>query len=470
MSNGMVNYPPRAVTRNPFNPAFNWKQLGYSAAKHIYDNGRFGNGRSAFVNASQAARTARRYSPYPSPRRTPPLLPKRAAMKKGSTKNYRGMSGSSKIIGGRKKRSYKKRSRTKSRKYKRKSVGMTNGVVGRQETIQKVQDLNAVYIGHTDLPPNQALEFIGNAIVKQFWAKEGILVESGSTLGPSVPNLWRFTYFATPTATTPSAVDSGTNVANASFSTAFANLIITMRTLMDSSDNLIKWQTLSWLSTPTSSDYRFKHDANMVQSKINGSIRSMLTMQNSTPNASDTNSTDVNNANPLAVTKYYGSGTGTEMVVRAPALVGPPAYTSFIADPNRGNIAVVAKQQTGGHLDEPPSAKLFAGCKSGGKFTLQPGNIYKSTLYDRFSMSLSSYMNMMNGQSITTRQKIRKGKYEFFGFEKVVTTTVAGGLSNVPINVDYEIDHRFAFKFSIKTSQLTLPVNTPVVALPVLVA
>jgi len=379
-----------------------------------------------------------------------------------------GGSARSKIVrarkGSSKKRSYRKK---KFRKSKRPPT-LTNGIVGRIETIQKVQDLNAVYIGHTNFPVNQVLEYVARAITKAFWAKEGILVENDLTVGPSVPHVWRFIYFDSPVDTTPNVIDSIAMVANTTFGTAFGNLAIAMRTLMDSADNLFKWQTLTWLSTPTSSDYRFKHDANMVQTKIMGTVRSLMTMQNSTPNASDTNETDVNNANPLQCTKYHGSGNGTEMVVRTSTIAGPPVYTSFIADPSRGNIAVVAKQAIGLHLDEPPTPRFFAGCKGGGKFTLQPGSIAKSTLYDSYNMSLSSYMNVMRGHLITIRQKIRKGRYEFFGFEKVVTTSVSGGLSDVPITVDYEIDHKFAFKCVIKTKQMTLPVNTTQVALPIL--
>jgi len=384
---------------------------------------------------------------------------------------YGGGGSSSKIVRRRKGASKKRNFRKKKFKKSKKPPSMTNGVVGRIETIQKVQDLNAVYVGHTNFPVNQVLEYVARAITKSFWAKEGILVENDLTVGPSVPHVWRVIYFESPVDTTPNVIDSIPMVANSTFGTNFGNLAILLRALMDSADNLYKWQTLTWLSTPTGSDYRFKHDANMVQTKIIGNIRSLMTMQNSTPNASggvDGNLIDVNNANPLHVIKYHGSGNGTEMVVRTNTIAGPPVYTSFIADPTRGNIAVVAKQTAGLHLDEPPSAKFFAGCKTGGKFTLQPGNISKSTLYDSYNMSLSSYMNVMRGHLITTRQKIRKGRYEFFGFEKVVTTTVAGGPSDVPVTVDYEIDHKFAFKCIIKTKQMTLPVNTTQVALPIL--
>lgn len=474
MPNGMVSRR-RAIVRNAVrNTAIaGGVRYGGQGLRWLARNARFGSGRSGPATASGY------FNSLPSP----PYQPKRSAPTLYATNNksrrvngpvgaanYRGRSGASKIVGGRKRRAYKKSSKKRFRKYK-KAPSMTNGVVGRAETIQKVQDLNAVYIGHTNFPVNQVLEYVARAITKAFWAKEGILVENDLTVGPSVPHVWRVTYYESPVDTTANIIDAGPLVANTTFGSCFGNLATLFRALMDSADNLYKWQTLTWLSTPTGSDYRFKHDANMVQTKIMGSIRSLMTMQNSTPNASggvDGNLIDVNNANPLHVTKYHGSGNGTEMVVRTTTIAGPPAYTSFIADPSRGNIAVVAKQTVGLHLDEPPTAKFFAGCKGGGKFTLQPGSISKSTLYDSYNMSLSSYMNVMRGHLITTRQKIRKGRYEFFGFEKVVTTTVAGGPSDVPVTVDYEIDHKFAFKCVIKSKQMTLPVNTTQVALPIL--
>jgi len=469
-NNGMVSRR-RAIVRAGVRAVGTLGGINYTGQglQWLARNARWGSGRSGPATAS------RYFNPLPSPpyqhRRSPVTqggAVKRTKLSHGpvGAAKYRGASGASKVIGGRKKRAYKKGYKRKYRKAKR--VNMNNGVVGRIETVQKVQDLNAVYVGHSSFPINQVIEYVSRAIVKTFWAKEGILVESDSTVGPSVPSLFRFVYYATPVATTPTTFDSATMLANATFGTAFGNLCQAMRVVMDASENLFKWQTLTFLSTPTMSDYRFKHDANMVQTKIVGSIRSMLTMQNSTPNAADGSATDVNNANPLHVHKYHGSGNGTEMVVRTTTIVGPPVYTSFFCNIDRGNIAVVAKQTNGLHLDEPPSSKFFAGCKGGGKFTLQPGNIKKSTLYDTMDMSLSSYMNIVRGHLITVRQKIRKGSYEFFGFEKVVTTTVAGAASNVPVTIDYELDQKYAFKCIIKTKQMTLPVNSSQVAFPVL--
>jgi len=338
----------------------------------------------------------------------------------------------------------------------------------RNETIQKVTDINCHYIGHANFPPNQALELIGRAIAKAFWSKEGLIVESDATEGPAFANIWRFAYYATPTSTTLTQIDSVTMLANDTFATSFARLIILMRTLMAAADNKIKWQSLSWLSVPTLSDYRFKHTCNMVTSFISGNILSTIAIQNSTANALGGTTTDVNNANPLHVHKYHGKGNGTEMVVRTNSFVGPPVFTSFIADPDRGNIAVTSDQVVGNHLNEPPKPHVFAHTKGGKLRTLQPGEILTSKLYDNFRFSLSNYMNVQKGTAIGDRIYLSKGHYEFFGFEKVVTTTVAGGPSNVPVECDYEIDQKFQFKFTFKQQQMTLPVITGQTVLPIL--
>lgn len=373
---------------------------------------------------------------------------------------WKGSHGHGRVVGSRKTKYNRPKRLKRSEK-----VNMTNGITGRVEVNQQVTDLDAVYVGHTTFPMNSVIEFVGRAVAKAFWAKEGIIVEDLATLGPSVPYIWRITYYASPTATTASTIDSALAVANESFGTASARMVILMRTAIDSFDNLWKWQKIAMVSTPTLSDYRFKHEANPMTSYIHGQLVSSLSMQNATPNAVGGSSTDVNNANPLDCKKYYGNGNGTEMVVRTASLVGPPVYTSFLGDVNNGQIAVVAQSVAASHLDEPPTAKFFHHCKTTGKTVLAPGDIKRSKLYYKMNQSIGSYLSILRGQPATSLQYVNKGNYEFFGFEKVVTTTVAGAPSNVPITIDYEIDLSFSFKADLKNIHPTLPLNFDVITL-----
>lgn len=376
---------------------------------------------------------------------------------------WKGSHGHGKVIGSRK----SKHNRPKRLKRSEK-VNMKNGITGRVEINQQVTDLDAVYVGHTTFPINAIIEFVGRALAKAFWAKEGIIVEDLASAGPSVPYIWRITYYASPTATTASTLDSAATVANENFGVASSRFVGLLRTAIDSADNLWKWQKIAMVSSPTASDYRFKHEANPMTSYIHGQLVSSLAMQNATPNAVGGSSTDVNNANPLDCKKYYGNGNGTEMVVRSPSLVGPPVYTSFLGDVNNGQIAVVAQSVAAAHLDEPPPAKFFHHCKSTGKTVLAPGDIKRSKLYYKMNQSIGSYLSILRGQPATTLQYVNKGNYEFFGFEKVVTTTVAGAASNVPITVDYEIDLSFSFKVNLKNIHPTLPLNfDPTVLAPI---
>jgi len=325
---------------------------------------------------SSALNKAARYFKYnSSPPNSPRSAPKKARTNNNSryTAKYshnrsggRGRTSRPSVRRSANRYGKRKMSKRTSRK-SRKNVKPHEGVVMRNETIQKVTDLNCHYIGHANFAPNQALELIGRAIAKTFWAKEGLIVENDATQGPAFANVWRFTYYATPTSTTVTQVDSATNAANDTFAVCFARLIILMRSLMAASDNKIKWQSLSWLSIPSASDYRFKHTCNMVTSFISGNILSTIAIQNSTANALGGTTTDVNNANPLHVHKYHGKGNGTELIIRTNSFVGPPVYTSFIADPDRGNIAVTADQVDGNHLKEPPKPHVFAHTK-GGKY------------------------------------------------------------------------------------------------------
>lgn len=468
MNNGMVRRNSRAVVAGSVRSGavVGGYRVGRQALNFLARNARWGSGRSGPATAS-------RYFPYmPSPpyqykRSAPSLFSpyKKVAKIAGNGIRKGGGKSNSKVI-------YKKKKYTKrviKRKWRKKknrvTVNMTNGITARNETIQKVEDLQCVYVGHATYASDQIIQFVSRAIVKAMWAKEGIVVENDQTGGPAFASAYRISYYPTPTALVSTTIASAAIAVSANFGQHVNALVALIFTLTEAADNQFKFQTFSWESTPTLSDYRFKHSCNMIQSKLYINVRSMLSFQNTTANALNTNATDVNNNNPVTITKYYGKGNGSEFVVR-PEMGAVPAYTSFICDPARGSIAVPARVAPGLHLDEPPSSKLFQYAKGGSKFTLQPGSIYKTSLSDNMVMSLSAYMHVMKGYAVNVRQRLFKGSFEFFGAEKVCTTSVSGGASNVPVEIDYEIDQKFSTKFVPKIQSMTLPVNSTQVVLP----
>ena len=374
-----------------------------------------------------------------------------ARMSRPGGRSRGGSGGGGRGGGSTRKRRYKKKRRAYKKKRYIGRIKPNEGVSVRTEAIQKVRDLQAVYIGHVTFPANQIEFMVARSIVKAFWAKEGIIVENGLSLGPTSETVYRIYYYASPTALTLTVGSTASIDPSATFDEHVLQFRILQKALMTTSDNLYKWQRIKFSGT------NFQHECNMVTSMLTGNCHSTIAFQNATANALGETGTDVNNANPVTITRYHGNGSGTEMIVRGAAIAGPPTYTSFIGDVNDGHISVVADSVANNQLDEPPPAKLFHHCKAGGRFVLGPGNIHKSHLYTNYRFSISTYMNIMMGHPPTTKQLVRKGVYEFFAGEKVVTTTVAGNASNVPVELDYEIDHKIRFKCSFKSVQMSLP-------------
>jgi len=373
-----------------------------------------------------------------------------------------GPSGSSRIL----KSKYKKRKRSK----KGKLVNMINGIESRVESIQKVRDLQAVYVGHSTFASEYVLFNICRAIVKAFWAKEGLNVIDDTTVGPNQINQFSIDYYNTLSAQTPLAYVSANIASNATFAQAVLDLQVIMRLAIDGYDKRQQFRTLTWYSSDltTSNAYKFRHQCNMNTTKLSGYMRSMLTFQNATANATgntvegapDRNNTDVNNANPIHIKKYVGNGNGTFWRNRTNTT---STYQSFIGNNSVGAISVVAAEATGKVLDEPPSSKYFMHAKQAGSFVLQPGNIKKAVLSTQLEKSITSYIAQHSGYAETALVRSSIGEFAFYGCEKVITSTVNGGASDVRIEIDVEIDYKTAFKCTLKGSNPTAPSNTEVV-------
>jgi len=372
-----------------------------------------------------------------------------------------GPSGSSRIL----KSKYKKR-----RVKKGKLVNMINGIESRIESIQKVKDLQAVYVGHSTFAAEYVLIQLCRAIVKAFWAKEGLNVIDDTTVGPNQINQFSIDYYSTLTATAPAAYISANIASNATFLQAVLDLQVIMRLAIANYDKRQQFRTLTWFSSDltTANAYKFRHQCNMNTTKLSGYMRSMLTFQNATPNATgntpegepERNNTDVNNANPIHIKKYVGSGNGTFWRNRTNTT---STYQSFIGNNSVGAISVIASEAVGKVLDEPPSSKYFMHAKQAGSFVLQPGNIKKAVMSTQIDKSITSYIAQHSGYAESDLVRSGIGEFAFYGCEKVITTTVGGATSDVKIEIDVEIDYKTAFKCTLKGSNPTAPVNTELV-------
>jgi len=423
--------------------------------------------------ATGARAVGRAYNSYNTPppsNRRPPVTRKR-----GGSVRRGGGSGIVRTGGGVAPTSWQRHKKTTSKrkfrgKRKRKlrgtkSLRVNQGQMNRNEVTQKVTDVQCVYIGHTNFAPATLVNAVARSIVKEFWTKEGFVPETDASIGPTFASQYIINAYPTPQSLVSVPTISSTVILGSTFLVHAISVAALLNTVISAADKRYKFMNMQWKSVETI-DYRFNHQCNMLKSMLTLNLHSQISFQNSTANASGAGETDVNNANPLQVSHYYGNGNGTEMVVRGEMIAGPPTYTAFIGDANNGNIAVAAKQQgSNSTLSEPPNAKYFHNTKGGKKFELQPGAIHRSSLKQNFKMSISAFIHLFDGYPSADKVILNRGKWEMWAAEKIVSTNVAGAPSTVPVQLDYEIDYKFAVAFRMQKPGILLPIISAQVAL-----
>ena len=333
------------------------------------------------------------------------------------------------------------------------------GVMRSMESIGKVQDAQCAYIGHSTVALNNIIQGVARSVVKAFWKKEGITVESNDTTGPALANQFSITYYSTPTSITTSFLASATILSGANFTTAQQQVAILIYNIALAADRKYEFTQMQWISIAAG----FKHSAHMNSIRITGTMTSTLTFQNTTANATGTDTTDVNNANPVSVHQYSGVGNGTSFMVRQDSAVAG-TFKSFIADYFYGVISVAAAEVTDNFLNEPPPSKLFAHATKGKTIILQPGAIHKSYIRSGMDMTLSAYINMHYGLDMGQQWRVPRGNFTFFACEKVVTSTAA---TPPKIELDYEVDQKLHFVCTMKRHDMVVPQNLTQVSLPV---
>lgn len=465
MANGMVTNPARQLARNPFR-SYDWARNGLRAAKHIYQNSHFGNGRSAFVNAAKAVRSTRDFIANPTPPRTPRSIKSKSKSAPPRRMTYRSTGGTGGAMY--KKSKTRRVSKYKKKKYGKRSKGKANfisGIQSRIEATQNVADLECVYVGHSTTATSYIHDKVCFAISKALLMKEGFSIPVvNEQIRLNVASELELIYYSSPTSLTENKY-TGSIVAFPTLTQVNTQIKAIIGLAIDGYNKQQQFVRFRWFSDDAiGSNHRFVHEFNVGSLIIEGFMRSSLAMQNSTPNAtggSDGKLVDVNNANPVRCIPYYGSGNGTFWLNRTATQSG---YESFLADQSTGSITVLAGEADGKVLDEPPNGKFFLHAKRGKGFILQPGEIKVQKLYTPIRMNLRKYIEYYEGYDEDDNNRQKLGKFQFFGIEKVLSTNLpAGTASNVKVSIDYEIDYATCFKATLKkTFSPTQPLNTSI--------
>jgi len=346
-----------------------------------------------------------------------------------------------------------------------KRIPANKGIMRRLECIQKVQDLQCVYVGHTTLALNSTIQAVCRAVIKALWFKEGITAVDGTSTGPGVSSVITIGHYTTPTSFAPTESSTVSIAANSSLDTYVNVMADMLYAVILAADRKYEFTTLNWVGGTT-----FKHSCHMNTTKITCNIHSVLTFQNTTANAVGTDTVDINNSNPLRIKTYAGPGNGSHFIARSTSQSVPGTYKSFIGGTEYGEISVAAAQVSGRFLDEPPPTKLFKHAHGGRSFILQPGGVHKDTLSSSFTMTLAGYINMHYGLDPNQSWWVPKGHFTFFACEKVITAGI-GSLavptaSNVPVDVDMEIDFKQHVVCTLRSHEIVVPQNLTQAVLP----
>jgi len=347
--------------------------------------------------------------------------------------------------------------------YKRKAGGRgLFGVVSRVESMRKVQDLQAVYVGHSSWAGAKVLDGVVRAIVRAFWKKEGFTANEDGSAGPPRVTQFQIFYYVSSVSTNASFLPSSSLAAGATFATYVTVLRNLIEAVVAAASVSVDYDQLRWLEdAPVPA---FAHCTHIKKTYLNGLLRSELKMQNVTANGAGSDSLDVTNPVPITYKTYSGNGNGTYMLLRS-NMGGSGTYESFLSDPQDSYITVVAAQAVGSVLDEPPKPSVFSGCKGGYKKVLAPGAILTNVETTKFRMTLAGYLNMYLKEDIDSGipRKISKGSFKVFGFEKVlqVGVGVTGvGTSTVKVEIDSEVDYKTEFNCVLGGQFPILPINT----------
>jgi len=373
--------------------------------------------------------------------------------------------GTTSVRGGRrrrtfKKRTYKKRGKRVSKKtrFKRsKRVSYKNGVNTRLECNQLVKDTQCVYVGNCTMAQDRFTFDVCRAIVKYMWAKEGIVVKSDTQVA-SFPSdtIYVLSYYLNPTAV--ALTSSGTAVlANTLTYLEHCQALNSLfQIVANGSDNLYQFDTFAFKTTSQS----FQHTLVAAKCFMNCSVASRMSIQNVTNSAFDNTDAETVAPTPLEITTYTGTGNGTMYTNRAvPA--GAGTSNNFLAGPLYGNISVIASQASSKVLDIPPKASFLQGrVHVKKKFIILPGAIHRTVLRSHFKMNFQQFMEMFNGNYTYLQQRLKYGKWLLFACEKVVnTTTTLGLVSPVAVAISTEIDFEQNVVFTGTNQISTLPFN-----------
>jgi len=343
-------------------------------------------------------------------------------------------------IAGAPKRPYSSRGTLRKFKKPRRKVHVPKaaykGMTITQETGGIVTDPNCLYVGHSTGTPEQIYRAYMGAVVKELFRQNGTqfgMWEELATISGEINCI----YYSTPSSTAEGIVtiaylstdsyyqivDAVVAALQAAFGTAQPHEFVRFRISNSSGVSIIL--------------------ANKMKVMID--VSSTLVVQNETKSGTvSVPSTDIENItnNPIQGYSYEGSGN---YFIPSARTNGDASYLPFRADQTSGvltNTAAASLPEVG---KEPPKPWFFLGTKRSGKVIIDPGNIKKSYLSTKRTMSIKMFQKIFQDTITDTSQPVvRFGKVRMFSLEKVLNNRTGEN----DIQIGYEVQQRVSVSIS----------------------
>ena len=167
------------------------------------------------------------------------------------------------------------------------------------------------------------------------------------------------------------------------------------------------------------------------------------TLASSAVGNDESNRNDIAN-NPVAGKYYMGNGTGSMLafsnntVDLTTNLISDPNTSLIEFDVNGANVTTDMKSV----LKRPPGRQAFTQVVRSGGVIIAPGQIRNSQIRWKRKLSVNTFVRIIFDalkETSATKLRLNLGKFEFFGFERKVST----GVDEPSISIGYEINQVF---------------------------
>lgn len=327
------------------------------------------------------------------------------------------------------------------------------GSVFKHESGGVVSSSQCVYIGHTCLPQKEIIMSAIRALVKELWRQTGTTIvdwKEASKIGVSAMGI-AYSYYDTYKGTTQ--LEKYLTVASAAPYDSIAEQIYTSFQTEFLGAEPKEFVQIRLYQIPAPSD-------NIASIQLKGTMMhfntsSHLTLQNRTLAGTITGTTDDDgNRNSVSNNPVYGKNWTVKGNTLVPT-VRSGTWAGAVANTGSGIISFSFSVDAN-NLSKPPPASFFKNARNSGNQRLEPGNIKKSSVYWKKSVSWNEFVYFMarSFDTDTIRPNLKYGETRLFGFEKLLDSREDEQL----VSIGWEVNNKFECAGTFKKTVESVPI------------